>query len=272
MDGLTALYTLLIQILDLLLGWLLAIPRDLALVIFAAMTAFLMTVVRRYVTNQNVLQRCADDLRRLKELLRIARSSNDKSSVARYRTTTAHIKGIQLAADMRVLIAVIVPLGAMAFWATERLDFLPITIGEETVLRAHFPLSSVGRIAHVVPTPAFELNGSPITIIAVNPVDPAQGLAEWTLRARLAGTHTISIRHEGETATHPVKMGVATYEPPVRIQKCDRISSTENQIRRYLPLGYSLGSTFVNFPPWLVGYLILTLCLTPAIKRLLKVY
>jgi len=271
MDGMTTAISTLVQALDRPLGWLLAIPRDLALVLFAALTALLMTVARRYVTNQNLLHRCVVDLKRLKELLHAARNTNDNASISRYRTTVSQIKGIQLAADLRVLVAVIVPLGVLATWATERFDYLPIAIDEDVVIRAHFPVSSIGRIAHVVPDPAFDLKVSPIAIVAADLSDPTQGVAEWTMRPRLTGSHTVVIRHERETATHKVKIGAATYDLPIQIQKCSRISSTEVGIRRYLPIGYSLGGNIVNFPPWLMAYLILTLGMTPVIKRLLKV-
>lgn len=271
MDGLTTVISTLVKALDGPLGWLLMMPRDLAIFVFAALTALLMTVARRYVTNQNLLHRCVVDLKRLKDLLRAARESNDKESVSRYRTTMAQIKGIQLAADLRVLIAVIVPLGVLAIWATERFDYVPIAINDDVVIRVHFPVTSIGRVTHVVPDPAFELMGSPVAIIVADPADPTRAVAEWTMRPRRLGFHAVMIRHERETATHTVKFGTATYEPPVQIQKCSRINSTEVGIRRYLPLGFSLGGNIVNFPPWLMAYLILTLGMTPVIKRLLKV-
>ncbi len=271
MEAITVVCSTLAEALDGPLGWLLAIPRDLAVVLFASLTALLMTLARRYVTNQNLLHRCGVDLMRLKALLRASRKSNDKESLSRYRTTMAQIKGIQLAADLRVLVAVIVPLGVLAIWATERFDYLPIAINDDVVIRAHFPVSSIGRIAHVVPDPAFELKGSPVAIVAADSSDPTRAVAEWKMHPRRPGSHAVMIRHERETATHTVKFGAATYEPPIQIQKCSRINSTEVGIRRYLPLGFSLGGNIVNFPPWLMAYLILTLGMTPVIKRLLKV-
>ena len=271
MERMTTVISTLVQALDGPLGWLLALPRDLAVVLFAALTAVLMTVVRKIVTNQNLLHRCVVDLKRLREQLRAARNTHDKVSVSRFRTTMAQIKGIQLAADLRVLVAVIVPLGGLAIWATERFDYLPIEINDDVALRAYFPVSSIGRIAHVVPDSSFELQGSPVAIVGTDPTDPTRAVAEWTMRPRLAGSHTVVVRHERETATHTVTFGAATYDSPIQIQKCSRISSTEVGIRRYLPFGFSLGGGLVNLPPWLMAYLILTLGMTPVIKRLLSV-
>jgi hypothetical protein len=271
MELITAICSTLVKTLDGPLGWLLAMPRDLAIVAFATLTALLMTVARRYVTNQNLLHRCSIDLKRLKDLVLAARNSQDKASILRFRTTMAQIKGIQLAADLRVLVVVIVPLGVLAIWATERFDYLPIALNDDIAIRACFPVSSIGRVTHVVPDPAFELLGSPVAIVAADPADPTRAVAEWTLRPRLPGDHSVLIRHERETGTHTLKFGGATYEPPVQIQKCDRISSTEVGIRRYLPLGFSMGGNIVNLPPWLIGYLMLTLGITPVIKRLLQV-
>ena len=103
MATLTQLCEWCIRVLDYPLGWLLCLPRDLTLLLFATGTALLMTLARRAVTNQDLLRRCAADLRRLKELLRGAKQTGDRSQRDRLRGTIGLVKGLQLAADFRVL-------------------------------------------------------------------------------------------------------------------------------------------------------------------------
>lgn len=110
---------------DALLGWLLLLPRDATLFVFALLTALLMTLVRRWRTNQDLLRCCANDLRQLKQLNRAAKESGDKPRRQRLRQTVALIKQMQLAEDMKVLWVVLIPVAALAMWAVERLDYLP---------------------------------------------------------------------------------------------------------------------------------------------------
>lgn len=271
MESLANVSSGLVRFLDGPLGWLLDLPRDLTLLLFATMTALLMVVARRFLTNQDLLHRCAADLKRLKELMRAARSANDMQAVLRYRVTIAQIKGMQFAADMRVLAGVIIPLGAVALWAAGRFDYLPIAFDEDVVVRAHCPVSSIGHLAHVVPVAELALKSSPITVVKADPDDSTRGIAEWRLHPEVPGESTITIRHAGESATCQVIIGESTYAPPIQQQSGSRLVATEVMLRRYFPLGSSLGSDYVHLPPWLIGYLILTVALMPVIKRLLKV-
>lgn len=272
MDVLNSLYAWTVRAVDYPLGWLLWLPRDVTLVLFAALTALLMTLARRAVTNQDLLRRCAEDLQRLKQLLRQTRRSQDKLTRLRLRSTVGLIKGMQLAADMRVLIVVLLPVAILAIWASERLDFLPPQVDRDLVVRAHFPLSSIEGLTHLVPAADCKLNRTAIQVIRVDAAS-SSGLAEWTLHPTSAAENlAIIIRHRHESATHLVAIGHATYRPPVQSHPNERLALTEVVLDRYRPLGLNLKTEAIGLPPWMVGYLVLTLLLVPALKRLLHVY
>ena len=99
MEMLNSLCAWSVRVIDYPLGWLLWLPRDVTLLLFAALTALLMTLARLAVTNQDLLRRCAEDLQRLKQLLRQTRRLQDKPTRLRLRSTVGLIKGMQLAAD-----------------------------------------------------------------------------------------------------------------------------------------------------------------------------
>ena len=42
-------------------------------------------------------------------------------------------------------------------------------------------------------------------------------------------------------------------------------------LKRYQPLGLNLKTESLGLPPWMAGYLLLTLLLVPGLKRLLRV-
>lgn len=257
---------------DVLLGWLLLLPRDATLFVFSLLTALLMTLARRRFTNQDLLRHCSDDLRQLKRLNREAKQAGDKPRRQRLQNTVAMIKQMQLAEDMKVLAVVIVPVAVLAMWATERLDYLPPRVGEELVVRAYFPISSVDEVTHLVPTNGIELTSSPIQMIQADPQSPPIGIANWSLHPTSAADELkLTIRHRGESAAHRVAVGRATYLPPQQIHANERLTATEVVLKRYRPLNLNLKTESLGLPPWMVGYLTLTLLLVPRLKRLLRV-
>ncbi len=271
MDAMTYATQWLIRLIDIPLGWLLLLPRDAGLLVFAAGTALLMTLARRAVTNQNLLHRCSADLRRLKRFMREARKAGDKPWLGRLRTTASQIKGMQLTADLRLLVVVLFPVAFLAIWASERFDFFPPMVDEDLVVRAYFPASSIDRVTHMVPLPDLDLKSTAIQIVRSSLETPPRGIAEWTVRPAEAGEFTIAIRHQGETAIHRLLAGRAIYFAPQQLHAGARLMRTEIALKRYLPPGCELGSRWIGLPPWMIGYLILTLILVPVLKRLLRV-
>ena len=254
---------------DTMLGWLLLLPRDATLLVFSALTALLMTLARRRFTNQDLLRRCSEDLRQLKRLNLEAKQAGDKPRRQRLRSTVALIKQLQLAEDMKVLAVVLLPVAILATWAVERFDYLPPRVGDELVVRAFFPISSVDEVTHLVPTDGIELKSSPIQIIQTDQQSPLSGMAEWTLRPTAAADELkLTIRHRGQSAVHRVAVGRTSYLPP---QQLHPDKTTEVVLRRYQPLGLNLKTETLGLPPWMAGYLVLTLLLVPGLKRLLRV-
>jgi hypothetical protein len=271
MDMMTLLTEWLVRAVDFPLGWLMSLPRDVGLLVFAAGTALVMTLARRMVTDQDLLRRCAADLRQLKRLTGESRKEGDKQRLGRLRATAGLIKGMQLAADLRVLAAVLVPVAILAVWASERFNDIPPRVGEPLVVRASFPASSIDRVTHLVPSPDLELDSTAIQIIRSDGQSPPMGTAEWTVRPTDAGEFPLTIRHQGESVVHRVVIGRTWYRTPVQPHGGERLTRTEVVLERYRPLGSNLGSDWTGLPPWMMGYLILTLVLVPVIKRGLRV-
>ena len=273
MNALTQFTDWIVRMLDVPLGWLLNWPRDATLLVFALLTALLMTVARRYVTNQDRLRSCSADLRQLKRLARDAKQSDDKPRRQRLRNTAAMIKPMQLAEDLKVLAAVLLPVAALALWAVERLDYLPPRVNDELTVRAFLPISSVDSVAHLVPMNGVELQSSAIQVVTADQQSPPVGVVQWKLRPTSATNElALTIRHRGESAVHRVAIGRRTYLPPQQVHQNERLTQTEVELVRYRPLRVPLKSEGIGLPPWMVGYLCLTLLLVPMMKRCLRVF
>jgi len=255
---------------DLLLGWSLRLPRDVTLLIVVALTIALMLVVRRLWTNQERLRRCRADLIRLRELRREARRQRDAAHVARLDRTTAQVRWLQLKADLRVLAAVIVPFAGLAVWAAARLEYHGVPLGEPITLTAFTPLSSVDRLAHVVPVEGITADSSWITRVEVDPGDGTRGRASWRLRFKNDGrpqSLPVWIRHGGESVAHTVRLDATRYDPPAQSHAAERLALTSLELPEYRFLGIVPGWPAVGLAPWLVAYLLLSLALMPVVKR-----
>ena len=273
MDALARIYSETIRLLDVPLGWLLWLPRDVALLLFAFGTALAMTLARKWITNQDVLRRCRADLSRLKSLLVDARHAQDKAAMQRLRGTTALVKMAQLRADLRVLVVVIVPVGLLAMWAAERFDYLPPRVGDEITLRAFYPLSSADRLTHLVPGDDFELHSPAIQVVQLDPLDKSRAFAVWRFVVRQpVDDLSLTIRHQNETATHHARVGRSTHSPARQVHANDFIQATELELRRYSFLGLGPQTDVLGLAPWLVAYLMLAIPLVPLLRRIGQVF
>lgn len=261
------------RLLDLLFGWLLLFPRDVTLLLLACGTTVLITLARKSLTNQTLLAACRRDLARLRELQQESESRGDRDSVARRRQTIALLKLERLKADLVVLGATIVPIGLAAWWAAERLEFLPLQRGRSFEIVAEYPFSSIGKLTHLAPPDGIELRGSAIQLVGADPDDQTRGLAKWTClpTANVEGDVELLVRHRGDSAAHPVRLGGRSYLPSTIDHPSGAVQRTRVPLSEFRPFGFVPGVPQLAMPPWLVGYLLLTLTLVPLVKRVANV-
>lgn len=271
------LHKSILMVLDSLFGAALEWPRDVAIFGLALFTVVVMLVARVLFTNQNLLRRCRADLVQLKRLRKDSKRQHDMPARQRIARTIAQVQWVQLKADLRVLAIVIAPLGALAMWAVERLEYLPVQRGESVTLTARFPLSSVDRVAHLVPLDADwddELVTPSLQTITVDPQDDRHGVARWQIQFGGKGPprqHGLIVRHQGESVTHLLDVGTGKYQPPRQTHDGERIVETFVPYREYRLLGILPGLSWLGLPPWMVAYLLLTIALTPLARRVLRI-
>ncbi len=251
---------------DGLLGWLLAWPRDLALVVLAWGSSAILTLTRRVTTNQNLLGRIAADRRRLKELLASAKAAGDAAALARLRLTKSQLAWLSLRAEGRPLLLALPPLALVATWCVHRLEFLPPLAGEPIAITAYTPFSWVGGVMHIAPAPGLR------TAQWVQPIEPLtgggppQGSAAWVLDAAPTAEPYRLLFHSGrETCVQELLVGQRTYAPPVVTHR-DQVT-IECRLQPYRPFGVLPGIPQL-LPPWMVGYLALAIVGVPILKRL----
>lgn len=264
---------LILRLMDQLLGWLLWLPTDAQLFIVAIGSALILAVVRKCTNDQDLLRRCRADQARQKALLREAKTRRDAASVKRHRASLSMIALKQFRQEGRPMLASLLPIVFLATWAFHRLEFHPPIAGEVVELTARFPVSAVGRIAHIAPAEGVVSHHGWIQeISAVTERGQACGEATWRLATGASREpRTLRIRYGGRTYEHPFHAGARTYEAAVKTHD-ERLTDTEVKLRPVKLFGFVPGLPALLFPAWLVAYLLIIVPSVPLIKRVLRIY
>ncbi len=266
------------RLVDYPLGWLLDLPRDLAIFIVAVGTSFILTIARKWTTNQDRLRRCREDSARLKQLKREAKRAKDKAAVKRIQTTVGMIGMTKMKAEGLPLLVSIVPIAMLAIWALARLNYYPPKPQEPLTVRAYYPKSSVSKLTLLVPPKGATLQGDAAQFVRIS-ADEKNGEAEWTvLPSEETKELSLVVRHQGQAVEHPVAVGTRFYHPPVVRHTGAPIDTTEVQLQqaRFLEgfMGFPgvPGVEVIMFPPWLVAYLIIVIPFVPLLRRALRIH
>ena len=142
-------------VVDGLLGWLLQLPSDVAIIGVALISALVITLIRRFTTNQDLLGRIAHDKKRLRELARAA----DKETKQRYRGTRSLVMLKALKAEGWPLLFSLLPIGLLATWCIFRLEYRPPTSSDKIVVVVETPITKVGLPIHLVPQDGLSTDG-----------------------------------------------------------------------------------------------------------------
>lgn len=252
---------------DAVLGWLLWLPRDAALVLLVLVSVLSALGLRRLVTDQVLLRRIRQDQRRLKELIRQARADRDTPARARYRRTAGAVALLRIRQELRALSVSLIPLALVMTWAAERIHFVPPAADEPVEFIAWLPSSAVGGVAHLVPASGLQSPGG--WVRAVEPsrrgVGP-RGMATWVLQAPASDRpYSLTVRFRERSWDHRVLIGQRRYSLTRQIHGDD--VETELRLREYRPFGIA---GCCGLPPWLLGYLALAVIAYPLLKRLVE--
>ncbi|MBN1675877.1 MAG: hypothetical protein JXR37_32840 [Kiritimatiellae bacterium] len=259
------------RMMDAVLGWVLLLPRDLGLLVVAALTAALIVGLRRWTTDQSRLARFRADRRRLRMLLREARRRQDRDATRRCRVLLGRLGGRMLAAEFRPLLASVIPVALLAGWCFERLPFLPVVAGRPLEVRLYHPVTASGSFVHLVPADGLDASDGWIRPFAPDPAAPSAAVATWQLTPEHDGLVELVFRARGRRLVHELPVGrrgpvraVIRHEGPAPC--ASQLVLTPRRL-----LGVVPGIPVLGIPPWLTGYLLLACGLVMAGKRVFRV-
>jgi uncharacterized membrane protein (DUF106 family) len=251
--------------LDWVLGWSSLFPPAIGIAIVGVVSGLGVTVLQKYASRQELLARCREDLRLLKERAKKAKASGDGATAARLQGLVGRISGKYMWGALKPALWSVPIIGVVALWCGSRLGFFPVRPGETLLVTAHFE-DGASNFAHVVPSEALAPEGPAIARVQ-------SGKAEWKLKAVKEGAHSLVVRHSDrsyEVALPVAARGGRPPDPVTVFQKesptGDRLQAVEIALRDSLPKAW-WNLTF----QWGGWYIVTALVVALALRRLLGV-
>jgi len=262
-----------LSIMDAVLGWLLFLPRDLALLIVGIGTASIITGVRIFTTNQDLLKRCKNDKARLGDLIKEAKKHKDQGALLRHRATRQQIDMKVFKAEGRPTLASLIPIALVCIWCFGRVAYLPLDPSTDVRVRAYFPVSRIGEFTHMVPEDGIQPKNGWIQKIKADESGGKveNGVAEWVVGCtKRKEPYLLTFRFNGESYTHELLVDGVRYAGPLTFYPGKDIGAIEVVTPEYKLLGLVPG--FWGIQPWLLAYLIMVVPFSLCLKPILRIY
>jgi hypothetical protein len=288
---------------DYVVGWLLRLPSDLALILLAVMTSLAMVLIRKWATDQDFLRRCDADRKQQVKLIKQAKAARDKQAVKRHKDVVTAIKFRATKYELKPLLFSLLPVALLATWGFGRLGFHPPQAGEELTVRAYLPTLAIGtRYPYLDPVDGLEAlptrpgQASPwVQEVVTDTADSkGGGVAIWKIRGQASPRpYLLQMPYEHKLYKRELLIGQPTYSEPVAIAGGDPSVVMEVPLKprklfgvvpgfmellRYmrLPAVWSaVGWSFPQaefLPPWVMAYLLIAIPLVSLLKRALRIY
>jgi hypothetical protein len=234
-------------LLDFMFGWLLRLPSDLTILTLALLTGVVLTLVRKWTCNQELLARAAADNKRLATLIKEAKRDGNKEALARYRLTKAQVGMLKFKQEGKPLLVSLVPVALLATWALARLEFLPPQPGETITAVATAPVSAAGEVVYLVPA------------------DGVTARDGWVKQFAVTGNEA--------TARWQLQFASADKAGPLTVRRATGATAQLNlELRERRLFGIVPGLPRIGLPAWLVGYLLVVIPLVPITKKTLRIH
>ncbi len=243
-------------ILDTIFGPLLGLPPLAAVALMSFFVSFLISVIYKYTTDQNLMKRLRDEMTELQREAKELRDHPEKALAVQKQMMETNMK--YMMQSMRSTLFTMLPILLIFGWMSGHFAYTPLMMGDTFTVGAEFNVDS-GEATLEVPQGLLLLNE------AKQPL--AQKRAEWSVKAGKAGDYLLRY-------TYLENM----YEMPVHI------SSGE---RKYTPEKLTVGKeglenlyiSYAQLPilpylgwGWLGSYILFSIFGSMVWRKWLKVY
>ena len=264
-------------IMDYTLGWTLMLHPFWAILIMALLITFLITIIYKYATDQNLMKQLKGELKEFQKELKTLKDHPDKAMKVQKQMMETNSKYMMqsLKATLYTFLPIIIIFG----WMSANLAFFPIAPGEGFDVTLMFDKTASGAVELSVP--------AQIELIDEAQKEIVDRSVTWQLKADEEGMYMLEFSHSNKKYTKKVMVNSGReYASPIvmrqgmldflysrneeTLQSTDAVTQIKVGQRAIKPLGPV--SLFGWKPGWLGTYIILSIVFSIVLRKLLKVY
>ena len=278
-----------------LFDWMLMMGQSMSVVVIGLVTSAILTFIRPWTTNQDLLGRCMADKKVIKRRLaeakaRKAKAKEDgdaealaavKEEINNLRMVVGKIGMKQSAQEGKPLLFALLPVILVFVWASDRLAYVPASEGEQVKVTAYFSTSAKDRIAYILPQDGLsEANGEWMKRILLQEVKENQVAdceAVWTLtaKARPDKPYVLKIQYDDVFYEKELLVGSKTNSPPLEMYNEESLKVVKLGLTELKPFGFipnlPLGMPGTYIPAWMLVYLLVTIPFVFGLKGIFKI-
>ncbi len=245
---------------------LLKLPDTFAVIILAFLVSLIITVVTKYVTDQQLMKRMKEESKELQKQFKEARSNPQKLVELQKKQSEMMIQ--QFKHSFKPTLITIIPLLLIFTWMSSIFAYESINPQQEFDVYAAFDKSAGGEAEIIVP--------EGLTIVSSKKSEIKQGLigrkgydklAGWTLKGE-EGEHLVEVNYNGEKQQHSVLITSQDkyIEPEKTFKGNIKLIHIGYEKNILIPIG------FRDWFGWLGTYIWSSLIFAMALRKLMKVY
>lgn len=250
------LFSFLDPVADFIFGPLLGLPPFWGILAIAVLISVIVTVVYKLVTPQQLMRQLKDEMKTLQKEMKELKSDPQKAMHVQQQVMAANAKYMKH--SLKPTFITLIPVILIFGWLQAHLAFEPLMPGQEFTITVVPQKGYTGNISVEVP------EGLEATAPAEK--DVTNGHVLFTFRGRQAGEYTLLFAADSFQAVKDVKVTAERSYAPVEQRYKGLITLVKTEHRPVIVmnlLGWKIG--------WLGSYIIFSIILTTALRKLLKV-
>ena len=236
---------------------LLSLPMLWVVLIMAFLITFLITVIYKFTTNQNLMKELKDEMKELQKEMKELKSEPKKMMEVQKKAMQTNMK--YMSHSMKSMLFTFIPIILIFGWMNANLAYEPILPGQEFTTSVLLYDNVRGNAELIIPkgiTTSGELNK---TIL--------DGELKWVLKGE-EGDYLLEYKVDGRSYTKELLITPEqSYANPIKLVKDKTVKqiNIDNNKMKVLNLGFwNVG--------WLGSYILLSIGFSMILRKLFKVY